>query len=187
MFFSSSFFSPFFSFSIVSSRRHQLANGPRRNREADVSRKCWRLGPVSGAASLITWTTAIKTPLKMYGENCNLRTLSREYYCLANIGTLGSVHVVPGKLRRSATTESVKGQDYSPTRNTESKTKNKLKNHLLLRILTVIGIFGPHLTIVMTVYLWPRITRAWNCGTVQEFPTVSVSGVLPWLSVLSCC
>ena len=31
--------------------------------------------------------TVMKNPQKMGGKNCNLRTLSREYDCLAKIGT----------------------------------------------------------------------------------------------------
>ena len=79
----------------------------------------------------------------MYRKNCILRTLSREYYCLAtNIGALESVHVFTGKLGQKC-----QGPTCADS-NTVSKIKIKFKNHFL-RILAVIGIFGPHLTIVM--------------------------------------
>ena len=38
----------------------------------------------------------------MYGKKCNLRTLSREYDCLAKIGTKEAVHVVTGKLGQTS-------------------------------------------------------------------------------------
>ena len=74
-------------------------------------------------------------------KNCNLRTLSREYDCLAKIGTQ-EVHVVTGKLGQTS-----KGN----MRRIELTIKDKIwkKTCLLLWILAVIGRYGSHLMIVM--------------------------------------
>ena len=79
----------------------------------------------------------------MYGQNCNQRTLSREYDCLVKIGTKEAFTLL------WETRSNVKGQ-HAPTRidNQRQNTKKK-KTHLLLRILAVIGRYGPHLMIVM--------------------------------------
>ena len=99
----------------------------------------------------------------MNGKNCSLRTLSREYDCLAKIGIR----------KRSRcyweTRSNVKGQ-HEPTgtdrdKNIWKKTHTQ-KTHILLRILAVIGRHGSHLMIV--VIFVTKIT--FN----QEFPTVSL-------------
>ena len=77
----------------------------------------------------------------MYGKDCNLRTLSREYDCLANIGTKEVfTYVVTGKL----------GQTSKCNMRRLETIKDKIcdKTHLLLRILGVIGRYGPNLMIV---------------------------------------
>ena len=50
----------------------------------------------------------------MYGKSCNLRTLIREYDCLANIGTKKAfTDVVTGKLgQRAACADSKQRQKY---------------------------------------------------------------------------
>ena len=79
-------------------------------------------------------------PRKMYWrKNCNLRTLGREYDCLAKIGTM--------RKRLRCYWETSKGN----MRRLELtiKDKNIWKNWPLLRILAVIGGYGSHLMIVM--------------------------------------
>ena len=76
----------------------------------------------------------------MYVKKCNLRTLSREYDCLANIGSKKAFTFWK-------TRSNVKGQ-HAPTRNNQ-RQKYMKKTHLLMRIVTVIGRYGLHLMIVM--------------------------------------
>ena len=38
----------------------------------------------------------------MYGKKCNLRTLNREYDCLAKIGTKEAFFVITGKLGQTS-------------------------------------------------------------------------------------
>ena len=78
----------------------------------------------------------------MNGKNCNLRTFSCEYDCLAKIGIR----------KRSQyyweTRSNVKGQ-HEPTRTDNQRQKIYEKTHLLLQILALIGRYGSHLMTVM--------------------------------------
>ena len=76
----------------------------------------------------------------MYQKNCNLWTLSREYNCVTKIGTK-EAFLLGNKVKRQRVTCA----DW----NWQSKAKIYEKTHLLLRILAVIGRYGPHLMIVM--------------------------------------
>ena len=76
----------------------------------------------------------------MYGKNCNLRTLSREYNCLAKIGTKEALTLF---LRNY-----VKGQ-HAPTQTNNQREKYMKKTHILLRVLAVISRYTSHLMIVM--------------------------------------
>ena len=79
----------------------------------------------------------------MNGKNCNLRTFSRAYDCLAEIGVWKRSHCY------WETRSNVKGQ-HEPTRSNNERPKYfGKKTHLLLRILAVIGRYGSHLMIVM--------------------------------------
>ena len=76
---------------IVSSWRHAGLQMARRSRRSATM-----------SHGLVKQSTAIKKTWKMYGKNCNLRTLSREYDCLAKISTKdrSGVHVVTGRKPR---------------------------------------------------------------------------------------
>ena len=87
---------------------------------------------------------AIKNHGKCTGEKkknaISVRTLSREYDCLAKIGTNEAFTLLLKNCCQRAT---------CANSNWQSKTKIYEKNHLLLRILAVIGRYGSHLMIVM--------------------------------------
>ena len=76
----------------------------------------------------------------MYGQNCNLRTLSCEYDCLSKIATKEAFMLLLGN--------QVKGQ-YAPTQTDNQRQKYMGENHILLRILAVISRYGSFLMIVM--------------------------------------
>ena len=75
-------------------------------------------------------------------KNCNLRTFSREYDCLAKIGIRKRSHCYLGQTSKGNTDEPVR------TDNQKQKYMMEKKNHILLRILAVIGRYGSHLMIV---------------------------------------
>ena len=93
--------------------------------------------------------TGIKTPRKMYGKKFNLRTpCQHQHY--GSVGKLGQRS--KGNMRRLETIKDNKlihGEKHTHT-------------HLLLRILAVIGRYGPYLMVV----------------TIFEFPTVSLDFTL---------
>ena len=76
----------------------------------------------------------------MYGKkNCNLRTLSREYDCLANIGTkeafmslLGNLKMSKGDMRRLETIKEKKRKKRRRKKNKKGKKKEEDKTHLFL-------------------------------------------------------
>ena len=76
----------------------------------------------------------------MYGKNCNLRTLSHEYDCLAKIGTKEAFTLLLGNY--------VKGQ-HAPTQTDNQREKYMQKTQILLQILAVISRYTSHLMIVM--------------------------------------
>ena len=77
----------------------------------------------------------------MNEKNCNLRTFSCEYDCLAKIGIRKRSHCY-WETRSKGNTDEL-------TRTDNQRQKYVKKTHLLLQILAVIGRYGSHLMIVM--------------------------------------
>ena len=104
-------------------------------------------------------------------KNCNLRRFSREYDCLAKIGTK--------ELRKRSRCyweirSNVKGQ-HAPTQTDNQRQKYMKQNHLLLQILAVIGRCGSHLMIVMIFVTHINLKRSRNFR------------LSPWILPLSHC